>query len=82
MADQSVADRIEPATAVLLGQAAAEQAQRGDLGNQFVREAPLVEGVTNDRQHALVGEACHRGLHGALLVAEQGADIKQVIRIQ
>ncbi|VTQ56890.1 Uncharacterised protein [Stenotrophomonas maltophilia] len=82
LADQAVADRTEVATAVLRRQGRAEQAQRSDLRHQFIGEAGLVEGIADDRQHALVGEAGHALLHCALFLVEQGTDIEQIVRMQ
>jgi hypothetical protein len=82
LADQAVADRIEPAAAVLLGQGRAEQAEFRDLRHQFLREPSLVEGVADDRQHPLVGEAGHGVLHRALLLRQKGTDVVQVVGMQ
>src|SRR5690606_33893473 len=81
-ADQAVADPVEAGAAVLLRQRRAEQSHLRDLGYQLLREPALVEGVADDRQHALVGEPGHGVLHCALLLAEQGADVEQVVRVQ
>src|SRR3546814_11339351 len=67
---------------LFLRQGRAKQAEAGDLGDQFGREASLVEAVADDRQHALVGEPGHGALDGALLFAEQGADVVQVVGVQ
>ncbi|MNS77906.1 hypothetical protein D3C72_1114980 [compost metagenome] len=82
LADQPVTDRAKVAAAVLGRQRRAEQTQRSDLRHQLRREPRLVEGIADDRQHALVGEAGHALLYRALFLAEQGTDIEQVVRIQ
>src|SRR5690606_297137 len=79
LADQAVADRVEAGATVFLGKRGTEQAQRGDLRHQLLREAALVEAVADDRQHPLVGEPGHRLLHGALLLAEHGTHVVQVV---
>ncbi len=60
----------------------AEQAQAGDLGNQFLGEAPLIEAIADDRQHLLVDEAADGVLHHALLVGKQRADVVEIEGIQ
>jgi hypothetical protein len=82
LADQPVADRVQAASAVLLGKRRAEQAQLRDFRHQFLREAPLVERVADDRQHPLVGEAGHGVLHRALLLRQQGTDVVQVVGVE
>ena len=82
LADQTVANRVEAATAVLLGQGGAQQAELGDLRHQFMGEAALVESVADDRDHALVGEPRHRVLDSTLLIGQQGTDVEQVEGIQ
>src|SRR3546814_12120438 len=82
LADQAVADTVEAGAAVFLRQGRAKHADAGDLGDQFGREASLVEAVADDRQHALVGEPGHGVLDSALLFAEQEADVVQVVGMQ
>src|SRR5690606_32450477 len=82
LADQAVAHRIEPGAAVLLGQGRAKQAERRHLRDQLDREPALVEALADDRKHALVGEARNAVLHRALLLAQQGSHVVQVVGMQ
>src|SRR5690606_7333454 len=82
LADQAVADVVESGTAVLRRQGRAQQAQARDLRDEVDREAALVEAIADDRQHARIGEARDAVLDRALLVAEQGTDVVEIVGMQ
>ena len=82
LADQAVADAVEAGATIFFGQRGTEQAECGNFRHQFLREAAGIEGIADDRDHALVGEARHGVLHRALLFAEQGTDVVQVEGMQ
>jgi hypothetical protein len=66
LADEAVADGVEARAPVTFNRGA-EQSERRNLRHQLFGEAMLFEALLDDRQHAIVDEACYGLLHHALV---------------
>ena len=66
---------------ILLGEIGAEHPEFGELGDEFIREAPLHIAVADDGQNARIDEATNGVANGALLFSERGIDVEQVARV-
>ena len=82
LADQAVADVVQPGATVVFRQGRTKQAQGRDLGHQLLGKPPFIKTGTDDRHHLFIGKPRHRILDGTLLLGKLGADIEKVGTVQ